>query len=290
MQDIWNYAGQQLGQVIYALLPLPVFILLALATKGRSVIADIRNYAPESKIAVLMLTLDAALVAPVLVLISLAMAGIVQQFGPTHALAAIWLAAPPAVVALLAVFLGDMIGYWRHRLEHTTLLWPSHAIHHSDTAMTWLAIFRFHPFNRLSTFIIDATILMALGLPPYAILVNGLVRHYYGAFIHADLPWTYGKIFGKIFVSPAMHRWHHALDPAAFNTNFTTVFSFIDLMFGTRRVPGPCDIALGVSDDMAPGFMGQVLHPLKPSSYAPYRNWRRKVGQGKAAVQRRRPG
>ncbi|WDR03146.1 sterol desaturase family protein [Devosia algicola] len=281
MHDVLSYLGTQMSGVVYSLLPLPFFIILALATKGRQVVADIRQYAPEAKIAVLMLTLDAILVAPIIIVTSLAIAGLFQQFGPTNALAGFWQTVPAVIVALLAVFIGDMIGYWRHRLEHTSLLWPAHAIHHSDTAMTWLAIFRFHPFNRLSTFILDATVLTALGLPPYAVFVNGLVRHYYGAFIHADVPWTYGRVFGRIFVSPAMHRWHHALDPAAFNTNFTTVFSFIDLMFGTRRVPGPCDVALGVSDKMAPGFLGQILHPFKPRSYAAYRNWRQRAGQGK---------
>jgi sterol desaturase/sphingolipid hydroxylase (fatty acid hydroxylase superfamily) len=48
-----------------------------------------------------------------------------------------------------------------------------------------------------------------LGFPSYAIIANNLVRHYYGYYVHADLPWTHGKL-GKIFVSPAMHRWHHA--------------------------------------------------------------------------------
>ena len=134
---------------------------------------------------------------------------------------------PAIIVGFTAVFVGDFIGYWRHRLEHTRLLWPSHAVHHSDTAMTWLALLRFHPINRLSTFIIDISILTFLGFPAYALLVYSAVKHYYGFFIHADLPWSYGRL-DKVFVSPVMHRWHHSIETEAHETNFATVFSFFD--------------------------------------------------------------
>jgi sterol desaturase/sphingolipid hydroxylase (fatty acid hydroxylase superfamily) len=177
-----------------------------------------------------------------------------------------WAGGNPVIVGFAALFLGDFIGYWRHRLEHSPLLWPSHAVHHSDTEMTWLAIARFHPINRLTTVAIDAAFILWMGLPPYAVLVNSLVRHYYGAFIHADLPWTYGWL-AKAIVSPAMHRWHHAKDRQAYNTNYATVFSLFDLAFGTYRVPGPCNGPLGVPEAIGAGFVGQMVHPLKPSSY-----------------------
>lgn len=170
------------------------------------------------------------------------------------------------LVIFLAVFLGDFIGYWRHRLEHSLLLWPSHAVHHSDAQMTWLTLQRFHPFNRVSTYVIDSGFLLIIGLPLDAIIVNNLVRHYYGYFIHADLPWTYGH-WGKIFVSPVMHRWHHALEKEAHNTNYATVFSIFDRCFGTYRVPGICNEPLGVLSHQGRNFLAQLIYPLKLSSY-----------------------
>jgi sterol desaturase/sphingolipid hydroxylase (fatty acid hydroxylase superfamily) len=177
-----------------------------------------------------------------------------------------WSAWPFAFVALLAIIAGDFIGYWRHRLEHTRWLWPSHAVHHSDTEMTWLALARFHPVSRLATLLIDNAFLFLLGFPPEAMLVNNLVRHYWGHFIHADLPWTFGPL-GKIIVSPAMHRWHHALDRRAHDTNFATIFAVFDRLFGTYRVPGPCTGPLGVKADMGRGVAGQLAYPLKPQAY-----------------------
>ena len=64
-----------------------------------------------------------------------------------------------------------------------------------------------------------------------------------------------------------MHRWHHAIDPAGYGTNFATVFSLFDRMFGTYRVPGPCTVPLGVEKDMGHGVFGQLAHPLRLSSY-----------------------
>jgi sterol desaturase/sphingolipid hydroxylase (fatty acid hydroxylase superfamily) len=80
--------------------------------------------------------------------------------------------------------------------------------------MTWFALVRFHPINRLSTFVIDNSFLLLLGFPAYGLVINA-----YGFFIHADLPWTYGRL-DKIFVSPVMHRWHHSIDTVPYQTNF----------------------------------------------------------------------
>jgi sterol desaturase/sphingolipid hydroxylase (fatty acid hydroxylase superfamily) len=78
----------------------------------------------------------------------------------------------------------------------------------------------------------------------------------------ADLPWTYGRL-GVIFVSPAMHRWHHAREAACANTNFATVFSVLDRAFGTLSVKGPCTVPLGVGEDMGSGVSGQLAYPLR---------------------------
>ncbi|WP_353471479.1 sterol desaturase family protein [Salipiger sp. H15] len=248
------------------LLPLPFFALLGVAVKRRTLFTDLRRALPETRTNLLIHVVDAILVAPILTAMALSVGALFREYDLTLVPPGAWDGLPPVLVGFVAVFLGDFIGYWRHRLEHLPLFWPSHAVHHSDTEMTWLAIFRFHPINRLSTTLVDFTFLLFFGLPPYALLVNSFVRHFYGAFIHADLPWTYGPL-GRVVVSPAMHRWHHANDPAAYNTNYATVFSLFDGVFGTFRVPGRCDIPLGVSDRMEPGLVGQLVHPLRPGSY-----------------------
>jgi sterol desaturase/sphingolipid hydroxylase (fatty acid hydroxylase superfamily) len=253
-------AAQALGP------PTVVFIVLALLVKRAKLFADARRAFAETRFNLFLYVLDVVIVAPFIVVVTSLLTDVFQGLGIALIDTGTWTTFPPIVVGFVAVLAGDFIGYWRHRLEHSALLWPAHAIHHSDTEMTWLALFRFHPINRLSTHAIDLSFLLALGLPPYALLVNVAVRHYYGMFIHADLPWTYGPL-GRVFVSPAMHRWHHAMDSRAFNTNYATVFSFIDRLFGTYRVPGPCTVPLGVADLRERGIVDQIAYPFRPSSY-----------------------
>ena len=127
-----------------------IFGSLAVLVKGREALDALRRAARELRVNLAILFLDALFVAPVLaILTTLIRAGIDH-----YSLAVIdgglwsWLGKPTTFVT--AVFIGDFISYWRHRLEHTRWLWPAHAIHHSDTEMTWLTLSRFHPLNRLT--------------------------------------------------------------------------------------------------------------------------------------------
>ncbi len=264
LSDSWSAL---VGSATAMVWPALFFLVLALLVKRQAFLADVRSAVAESSLNIQISIFNLILIVPLIALASQAMHYAVEAYSLRLLDADSWSALPMPLTIFLAVFIGDFVGYWRHRFEHTPLLWPSHAVHHSDTEMTWLSLERFHPINRTTTFIIDAGILLILGFPPIAVLSNGLIRHYYGYFIHADLPWTFGPL-GKIFVSPAMHRWHHATDPKAFNTNYATVFSLFDRAFGTFRVPGPCDVPTGVTDDMEPTLLGQMKYAFLPRAYA----------------------
>ena len=246
--------------------PAAAFFLLGCIVKGKTLFTDIARAASESSLNIQIGLFNLIFIAPLIAMAALALEHAYLTLGLSLIDPAIWLSLPGWMVLFIGVFIGDFIGYWRHRLEHTPLLWPSHAVHHSDTEMTWLALERFHPINRFTTFFVDTVALILLGLPIEAVVANNLVRHYYGYFIHADLPWTYGPL-AYIFVSPAMHRWHHAADPAAFDTNYATVFSVFDRAFGTYRVPGPCTAPLGVTDRMSPTLAGQLGYAFSPRAY-----------------------
>lgn len=255
--------------------PALFFILLGLAVKRGQFLVDARRAAAESCLNLQIFVFNLLLVVPLIGLVGQAMFGFVRSNSLFLVPPTAWEGVPLALTVFLGIFIGDFVGYWRHRFEHSPLLWPSHAVHHSDTEMTWLSLARFHPINRLTTYLIDSGALLILGLPAEAVIANNLVRHYYGYFIHADLPWTYGPL-GKVFVSPAMHRWHHAADREAFDTNYATVFSLFDSAFGTFRVPGPCTVPTGVIDDMGPGLAGQLGYAFAPRAYR--RLFRRETG------------
>jgi sterol desaturase/sphingolipid hydroxylase (fatty acid hydroxylase superfamily) len=242
--------------------PALAFAVIALAARGFQAITTARAATGEVRTNLILLAVDAVLVAPLLALMVAAVGAWIQSNGLRLFTADAWSTLPAWLVLFIAVFTGDFIGYWRHRLEHTALLWPTHAIHHSDTAMTWTTLFRFHPLNRITTALIDTSALALLGFPPDALAANLLIRHYYGMFIHMDLPWTYGPL-GRVLVSPAMHRWHHIRDADGAGANFATVFSVFDQAFRTYHLPGPCTVPLGVRDDIGRGALAQLLWPFK---------------------------
>lgn len=270
-------AVQSLQAALRGLLwPALVFLGLGFAVKRSQLLPDMRRAFAQGALNLQIMAFNLVLVVPVIGLAAQALWLAFDRAGLILLDPSAWARLPAWLTILVAVFVGDFVGYWRHRLEHTPLLWPSHAVHHSDTEMTWLTIERFHPINRLTTFLIDGSVLLILGLPPFAVLANSLLRHYYGAFIHADLPWTYGRL-GLIFVSPAMHRWHHSAEARFFDTNYATVFSVFDRAFRTFKVPGACTSALGVTDRMAPTLLGQIGYPLTGRAYR--RLFRRKPRQ-----------
>jgi sterol desaturase/sphingolipid hydroxylase (fatty acid hydroxylase superfamily) len=256
-------AADALWTAFSALLwPAIVFAAIALAARGVASLNTARTATGEVRTNMILLAVDAVLVAPLLALMVAAVGAWMQGNGLRLFSAEAWTTLPAWLVLFIAVFIGDFVGYWRHRLEHTALIWPTHAIHHSDTAMTWTTLFRFHPLNRLTTALIDTSALALLGLPPWALAANLMIRHYYGMFIHMDLPWTYGAL-GRVLVSPAMHRWHHIRDSDGGGVNFATVFSVFDQAFRTHHVPGPCTVPLGVRDEIGCGVLGQLFYPFR---------------------------
>lgn len=237
------------------------FAALALLVKGRAAIADARAAAGETRINLIVTLLGQLVVGPLVALFILALMEVLKTHGLNLAPPRLWDVIGQWPTLLLAIVAGDFIGYWRHRVQHTKWLWPAHAIHHSDTRLSWLSLERMHPLDQFGS-ALDTVILSALGFPFWALAGNVFVRHYYGYLIHADVPWTFGKA-NLILNSPAMHRWHHARDVDGSGHNFATVFSLWDRLFGTYYQPGPCKAPLGVREDMGKGALGQYLHPLK---------------------------
>jgi sterol desaturase/sphingolipid hydroxylase (fatty acid hydroxylase superfamily) len=267
-------AGVSLFEAVQILtLSALVFAWLALVVNGRAAMAAVQRVRKELPTNLSLFVLDTLMVAPIIALA----VGVIRSTIAATPLELIeparWATLPAGVTLFLVLFIGDFISYLRHRLEHTRPLWPAQAVHHCDTEMTWLTIVRFHPINRLTTMVTDTAGLAILGFPEWALIGNVLVRHYYGELIHANIPWTYGPL-GRVFVSPVMHRWHHARDVRGAGSNFATVFSVFDQLFRTYYVPGLCTVPLGVNDNMGRGVSGQLLYPF----VAWRRRWSRRRG------------
>jgi sterol desaturase/sphingolipid hydroxylase (fatty acid hydroxylase superfamily) len=121
--------------------------------------------------------------------------------------------------------------YADHRLDP---LWRFHALHHSQEELSVLTSFRAHPLMHTTGFIL-ATIPVVVLMPTRAI-APVLITAYVcvGTLQHANLRWTFGPV-GRVIVSPAYHRLHHATDNQA--VNLGVVLTIWDVLAGYARFP-----------------------------------------------------
>lgn len=163
--------------------------------------------------------LNATLVVPMVVALSLSFTEVVQRFLPWIVLPRLGFIPRWAVILLIFVAM-DGCNWLAHLANHRIrMLWRFHELHHSQEDMSVLTVFRTHPLIHVSYLmtLIPGVVLLASGTVPTALLVAyaGFV-----AFEHSNTNLGFGPL-GRIFVSPNYHRIHHKLDgPQDVNLGF----------------------------------------------------------------------
>jgi len=169
---------------------------------------------------------------------------------------------PLLVQFVISLLLINIIEYWSHRLFHGKYLWKIHAIHHAPKELDWLSGVRFHPINMLFHSILAGAIVFTLGFSPIVYLARLPFDILYAAMVHANLNWTFGPL-RFVFASPVFHRFHHTSVEEGGEKNFSPVFSFIDLIFGTFYMPkGVLPKTFGVSEIVPETLVGQMRYPF----------------------------
>jgi len=140
-----------------------------------------------------------------------------------------WLLVPLTLVAMDAA--NWLAHYADHRLD---ALWRFHALHHSQEELSVLTSFRAHPLMHTTGFLL-ATIPVVILMPARPI-APVLITIYVciGTLQHANLRWTFGPL-GRVIVSPAYHRLHHAPDTQA--VNLGVVLTVWDVLARCARFP-----------------------------------------------------
>jgi len=130
----------------------------------------------------------------------------------------------------------DLTTYISHRLLHAyNPMWRVHQVHHSETDMDLTTGIRFHPIETLLQQGLSLVTIALLGIPPGVLGIAALVFVVQDFFVHANLriPESADRMLRLLIVTPAMHRAHHSEAIPQQNTNFGTVFSLWDRLFGT---------------------------------------------------------
>jgi sterol desaturase/sphingolipid hydroxylase (fatty acid hydroxylase superfamily) len=183
---------------------------------------------------VCFVALHALIVIPLMTLLSVGAAALIGGHLPWIELQSTghwpgWLLVPLTLVAM------DGANWLAHYADHTLgALWRFHALHHSQEELSVLTSFRAHPLMHTTGFLL-ATVPVVVLMPTRAI-DPVLITIYVcvGTLQHANLRWTYGPV-GKVIVSPAYHRLHHAPEPQRINLGVVLVIW--DVLAGSARFP-----------------------------------------------------
>ena len=170
---------------------------------------------------------------------------------------------PSVAVYVLYWLTVDFMGYWLHRLKHTTrFLWAFHSVHHAQTRLTFLSSHRNHVVDQLISNIVMFVPLALLGVPTEVWMPLYFLQQFNEGVQHSELDWRYGPLY-RFLVSPVFHAFHHSTRSEHYTGNYGKILSVWDYAFGTA-VAGERPRACGIEGlDVPETIQGQLLAPLQ---------------------------
>lgn len=181
-----------------------------------------------------------------------------------------WLNFSVGVEALIAFLLFDLWMYGWHKLNHDSkFLWKFHRMHHTDRDLDVTSAFRFHPVEIILSSSFRLAIFALIGMEFWHMILYESILLPVIFFHHSNFNvWKFfDRVMRVLFASPMMHWVHHSDLQNEADSNYGSVFSFWDRMFGTFRVRNdPENIVMGVdgfkTDDNLT-FWGMLKTPFK---------------------------
>jgi sterol desaturase/sphingolipid hydroxylase (fatty acid hydroxylase superfamily) len=217
--------------------------------------------------------LHAIVVIPLMTLLSVGAAALIGharwiELRPTEHWPG-WLLIPVTLVAM------DGANWLAHYADHRLgPLWRFHALHHSQEELSVLTSFRAHPLMHTTGFLLATVPVVAL--MPTRPIAPVLITTYVciGTLQHANLRWTLGPA-GRVIVSPAYHRLHHA--PDVQDVNLGVVLTVWDILAGCAMFPARGDstgrtgldgrpVPVEQDDSARPALLllaGQLIEPFR---------------------------
>ena len=172
-----------------------------------------------------------------------------------------------AALAAFVVFDGWM--YLWHRLNHRhRFLWRFHRAHHSDTEVDATTAFRFHPGEIAMSTLARIPVYLLLGGGSAVVPTYEAVLSVVTLFHHANiaLPPGLDGSLRRIIVTPGMHRIHHSDLRTETDSNYSSIFSFWDRLFGSFRFRADGDLVMGLEthrEKRWQSLAGMLLTPFR---------------------------
>ena len=150
---------------------------------------------------------------------------------------------------VLAILIADILMYWWHRLNHTiAFLWLFHSFHHLDLQMNSTTAIRFHLIELVLSFLFRMVWYPLLGINSLMVIIFSTIHFSMIIFHHSNirLPLYADKLIRLFITSPGMHRIHHSNRWEETNSNYTSILSCWDWVFGSYVSDPVSDIKFGV--------------------------------------------
>lgn len=177
-----------------------------------------------------------------------------NQFGVLNSLG---LVGPFHFVLALVVLDGWM--YVWHRANHTIpFLWRFHRMHHSDRHMDVTTATRFHLGEHVGSSVLRLGLIPLLGFEVWSLVVYDTLVIAITQFHHADISLgRWDRWLRWFIVTPDMHKVHHSDWRQETDSNYSTVLSVWDRLFGSFRLGAdPKTLVFGLKEFTAPTWQG----------------------------------
>lgn len=191
-----------------------------------------------------------------------------KSFGLLNQLPSRW---PAGVRFAICLILIDLWMYVWHWLNHNVpFLWRFHAVHHSDRELDATSAVRFHTGEIILSGVARLLVLPMLGVSLPMLLIYELILLPVILFHHSNvrIGSAVDRCLRPIIVTPWMHWVHHSISRKETNSNYGSVLSVWDRLFGSFRMRNnPSEIELGLKEDDSEQswrtLIGMVLRPFK---------------------------
>ena len=157
-----------------------------------------------------------------------------RQFGLLN-----WLQPSGWTRLVLAVVLFDAWMYWWHRMNHRLpFFWRFHRTHHSDPKMDVTTAHRFHFGEIFFSSLLRVPIILLLGMRLEELVIYETAMFVIVQLHHANvgLPKKVDRMLRLLIVTPAIHKVHHSRWQPETDSNYSSLFSIWDRLFGTLRL------------------------------------------------------
>jgi sterol desaturase/sphingolipid hydroxylase (fatty acid hydroxylase superfamily) len=168
---------------------------------------------------------------------------------------------------LLDLLLLDLWIYWWHRANHRIpVLWRFHRVHHLDRFLDVTTAQRFHFGEVALSAAARAAVIVLLAVPLTSVLLFELLIALSTGFHHSNLrlPAALERLLSRLVVTPSIHWVHHHRVRRDTDSNYATVLSVWDRLFGSRsRTRRSADMEIGVEGAEERPAVGLLLDPFE---------------------------